>query len=222
MCCFGQATKISGQLLDADKTYRACLQLGTATDTADCTGQVCAQAAVPALQESDILTVLAAMTGEREQVPPMYSALKVNGKRLYELARAGVHVERKPRRIVIHRLQLRAWTAQQITFDVHCSKGTYVRTLGEEIAVALGTVGHLTALRRLALGPFHVGQAHTPEQLAADGWPAAALLGSDRALAHWPACTLDGEQAVHFLHGRQAWPVAVDAVTAGRDGTDED
>lgn len=152
--CFGQATKACGQLLGASKAYRGQLRLGTATDTADAEGSVITTVAVPRLTEAVVREVLEPLHGPREQVPPMYSALKHQGRRLYDLARRGMQVERQARAIRIDRLELLELTAETIEFEVHCSKGTYIRVLAEEIAVALGTVGHLGALRRLWVEPF--------------------------------------------------------------------
>lgn len=202
VCCFGQATKVSGLLLDADKSYEACLKLGVKTDTADSEGEVVDQAAVPELNEQNILNILNDFIGEQDQVPPMYSALKQDGKRLYELARAGIEVERKARRICIHELRLIRWTEDQIEFSVTCSKGTYVRTLGESLAVALGTLGHLSQLRRTRLGPFGVDKAQSPAAWEAAGWPESGLITSDQALLHWPEQVLDAPTTRLFCHGR--------------------
>lgn len=207
VCCFGQSTKVSGLLLDADKEYLATLSLGRATSTGDLTGETQQEASVPALTNERVAQVLDGMLGGQDQIPPMYSALKVQGKRLYQLARAGVEVAREPRRITIHELQLQGLDndfSPAIHFRVRCSKGTYVRTLGESIATALGTVGHLSALRRSGLGPFAITGARTPEQLAAmtDDQREAQLLGVDLALAHMPRVDLNDLTSADFVHGR--------------------
>jgi tRNA pseudouridine55 synthase len=202
VCCFGKATKVSGLLLDADKRYRAYLTLGQATATGDTEGEVVATQAVTNLNEEQIQQVLLELTGVQQQVPPMYSALKHEGKRLYELARQGIEVERKARAVTIHELTLLSWSNKHIEFEVHCSKGTYVRTLGEDIAKGLGTVGHLKALRRLSIAHFHVDTALTPDALEQQQWPREALLPSDDALRDWSRCTMGPEHSQRFCHGQ--------------------
>lgn len=151
--CFGEATKFSSFLLGADKTYLATARLGVQTTTGDTEGTVTAERPVTCSQ-SDVIAVLQAMRGEHEQVPPMYSALKQNGVPLYRLARQGIEVERKPRRVSIHRLDLVDFQPPMLHFSVTCSGGTYVRTLAEDIGHALGCGAHLTGLRRSAVGPL--------------------------------------------------------------------
>jgi len=207
--CFGQATKACGWLLDSAKVYRARLMLGAATDTGDADGIVLRSADVPALDDLRIESVLGTFQGPRQQCPPMYSALKFRGKPLYELARRGVEVERTPRPIVIHRLELLDRGPGEIEFEVACSKGTYVRVLGEEIAAALGTLGHLGALRRLEVEPFHprdmvslaaiedwVGRAGDPES------PPEWLLPVDAAFAGLPRIDLDPDQSIRITQGQ--------------------
>lgn len=202
--CFGQATKISGLLLDADKRYRVRARLGERTSTGDAEGPVVETAAVPELTPTTLAPVLARFTGSLEQVPPMYSALKHEGQRLYALAREGVEVERKARPVVIHRLDLLGVDGVEIELDVLCSKGTYIRTLVEDLAVALGTCGHVTYLERSGVGPFQ-GRGQTLESLAA--MPAdsldSQLLPADAALAGWPAVTLDAAGEHDILQGRE-------------------
>jgi tRNA pseudouridine55 synthase len=204
--CFGQATKVSGLLLDADKTYEARLQLGARTSTGDAEGEVVERLPVPALARERVEAALAALTGPQDQLPPMYSALKRDGRPLYELARAGVEVERTPRRIVVHRLRLLALDAASLTFEVECSKGTYVRTLGEDVARALGTCGHLGALRRTAVAAFAGHPLQSLDGLEALAGAEAALdallMPVDAALGAWPAVTLDAGGARDVLHGR--------------------
>ncbi|HSN73178.1 MAG TPA: tRNA pseudouridine(55) synthase TruB [Steroidobacteraceae bacterium] len=205
--CFGQATKACGDLLGASKVYRARIELGRATDSGDAAGETVATAAVPDLTPHAVDTVLAGFLGERLQTPPMYSALKVGGRRLYELARRGETVEREPRRIVIHRLCRVALDSGQLEIEVHCSKGTYVRVLGEEIAAALGTVGHLGALRRERVEPFDADAIvglDVVESLA-DRDPSALaslLLPVDASLSGLPAVVLDEDDTRALLHGR--------------------
>ena len=187
--CLGEATKTSGHMLESNKCYRAAARLGQATATGDPEGEVVETCDVPDLAEPAIEDALQAFLGETEQVPPMYSALKHQGRRLYELAREGLSVERKARRIVIHRLELLAWRRPDLEFEVLCSKGTYVRTLAMDIAGRLGSCAHLTALRRLYVEPFAGQQMHdieTLEALAHEGRLQSALLPLDAGLAGWP------------------------------------
>jgi tRNA pseudouridine55 synthase len=209
--CFGEATKVAGYLLDADKRYVATLALGSRTDTGDREGQIVASSPVPLLDAARIETALAGFRGDTTQIPPMYSALKRDGEALYDIARRGEVVEREPRPVRISSLTLIGWSADHIEFDVRCSKGTYVRTLGEDIAVALGTVGHLSALRRTDVGGAFTGlPVHTLESLDALAGDEAALdallLAPDRALVGWPQVTLTPSDAVRLGHG-QAVPV---------------
>ncbi len=205
--CFGAATRISPFLLDADKSYRTVARLGEATDTGDAEGAVIRQCPVPAIDAAKIEKVLNRFRGEIEQVPPMYSALRHKGQRLYELARQGKTVERPARRVTIHRLELRAWCATELELDVRCSKGTYIRTLVEDIASALGCCAHVTLLRRTTVHPFEDQPMMTLERLqalAADG-PAildGALLPTDAGLAHWPAVLLDEDETRRVLQGQ--------------------
>ena len=207
--CFGEATKVSTFLLDAHKRYRTTAALGAATDTGDLDGAVIERASVPPRSADDVATVLARFTGEIEQVPPMYSALKHDGERLYRLARAGQVVERPPRRVTIHALhRLDAGgaigpDAASLVLEVDCSKGTYIRTLVEDLAVALGTLGHVTSLRRVLVTPFDGTAMHrlpTLEALdacARDG----LLLPVDRALVATPELLLAPGQAERLLQG---------------------
>ncbi len=155
----GKATKISPFLEGMDKTYLATLKLGVQTDTGDLTGNLVSRREIPSLNRQMIEEVFNSFVGEQEQLPPMYSALKVNGKELYKYARQGQEVERKVRKINIYELKLISFKDDEITFLSKVSKGTYIRTLGEDIAVKLGTVGHLTSLTRLAVGPFSLENA---------------------------------------------------------------
>lgn len=207
--CFGQATKVCDWLLDSRKTYRVSAALGRQTDSADADGAVIAQAPVPPLDESLLRQTLQKFLGEQLQVPPMFSALKHQGRRLYELARRGEAVERAPRRIVIERIELLGHTDSELQFEVRCSKGTYIRTLVEDVARALGTLGHVAALRRVAVEPFDADSMHTVEALQA--MPPDALQGlllpADQALAHLPRIELDAAATVALSHGRVVpWP----------------
>ena len=216
--CFGEATKVSAWLLDAEKEYlvRACL--GERRDTGDSEGRVIATAEPPVLDAAGWQALFARFTGEIEQVPPMYSALKKDGRRLYELAREGREVERQPRRVRIRSLQLIAVESDELVFRVRCSKGTYIRTLVEDIAAAAGSVAFTRALRRVAVGPFRSADMLTLESLEAlQGAGAGSLDGClqpvDAALADWPAAEVDAAAAGRFLQGQQ-----VPAEYTARDG----
>ncbi|MBD3777006.1 MAG: tRNA pseudouridine(55) synthase TruB [Thiotrichales bacterium] len=199
--CLGEATKVSGLLLEADKRYTATLKLGECTDTGDTEGEVVETQAVPALTAEKIEQVLAQFMGESEQVPPMYSALKFQGKPLYHYARQGIEIERSARKITISALNLISFDQQQIVFDVLCSKGTYVRTLGEDIAKALGTVGHLTALHRTQTGSLKGDDMLTIEQIEAQG--KACLLPLDIALQHLQRINLNAAEIAAVKMGQK-------------------
>jgi tRNA pseudouridine55 synthase len=205
--CFGEATKFAGELLDADKAYLATVQLGITTDTADAEGQVLETRPV-AVSLEQLLSALNAFLGEIDQVPPMYSALKRDGKPLYEYARAGIDVERKARRVVIHSLELmepgHALANDQFSFLVRCSKGTYVRTLAADVGERLGCGAHLVALRRTAIGPLELHQAHTLaalELLEAEARD-QLLLPVDFLLADLVAAKLDARAAARLSNGQ--------------------
>lgn len=212
--CLGEATKVAGLFLDADKSYLARLQLGSATSTGDAEGEIRAEAPVPALSLVQVDATLAGMVGPQTQVPPMYSALKQGGQPLYRLARAGVEVERAARPIVIHELRCCRYDpdAGTLDFAVRCSKGSYVRVLGEDIARALGTVGHLTALRRTAVAGLPSGM-YTLEQIDALDPPArrGLLLSIAEALPHLPAHRLSAEEVARVRLGQRLRITAVDA-----------
>lgn len=202
--CLGEATKVAGEILAQRKCYRFSVALGSATATGDSEGAVTARASVPPLDPDALETVVAAFRGVQRQVPPMYSALKRDGQPLYRLARAGVTVERAARDIELHALTLTGLEPAALSFEAVCSKGTYIRVLAEDLARALGTLGHVSALRRLYVEPF-AGQAmHTLEALAqarAAGDP-AILLPSDFPLAHLPAVHLAEPEAERVRHGQ--------------------
>lgn len=192
--CFGEATKLSAFLLDADKSYVADIALGTTTTTADREGEVLRTRPVPLLTADALTRTLADFVGPQTQVPPMYSALKRDGRPLYAYARAGVELERKPRHVTIHSLHLLVLGPASLRVEVHCSKGTYIRTLAEDIGEALGCGAHLAALRRTRAGPFHLEDAHELSEFDVDGPTTrfdALLLPPDRALAGYPALDLD-------------------------------
>jgi len=216
--CFGEATKVAGLLLDADKTYRATLALGSRTATGDREGAVLETRPVPVLDQAQVEACLRRFRGDQQQVPPMYSALKRDGEALYALARRGVEVERAPRQVRILALSLEGLGPDELEFSVTCSKGTYVRTLGEDIASALGTVGHLASLRRTGISAFAGLPVHdfeTLERLAPDE-PALdrLLLPIDAALGNLPAVALTGEEARRFRQGQTVAPSSGTGATA--------
>ena len=202
--CFGQATKVSHWLLDADKVYEVEAAMGARTDTADADGQVVETSAVT-ISRPMLEAALDAHRGKIEQVPPMYSALKQDGQRLYKLAREGKEVERKARQVEIYELSIVHYDPARPVLRVRCSKGTYVRTLIETIAAAMGTVAHVAALRRTVLGPFASGGMVTLEQVAALAGDNDALdrllIPADRALEAFPAIELTADEAFYLRHG---------------------
>jgi tRNA pseudouridine55 synthase len=208
--CFGEATKVCAFLLDADKTYRVTAKLGTATDTGDATGAVVESADVPGMTAEEWDAVLQGFHGESLQVPPMYSALKKDGKRLYELARKGETVERKPRPIRIHAIELLETAGSRLVFRVRCSKGTYVRSLVEDIARAAGTVAHTARLHRETVADFRAEEMIDLEAVEgaaveAPGKLRERLMPPDTALTGLPEVRLDGPAAQRFCGGQ---PVA--------------
>ncbi len=200
--CFGEATKFSADLLDADKTYEAELLLGVTTDSGDADGVVTATAAVNVV-ESDILRVLPHFMGPIMQVPPMHSALKRDGRPLYELAHQGIVVEREARAVTIHELHLLEFSGDKICLSVSCSKGTYIRVLAEDIGAMLGCGAHLTALRRTRVGDLTVDGAVTLVQLGEQEEIArmSCLQPVDALLQSLPRVTVSGEAEQRFRHG---------------------
>lgn len=209
---FGAATKFSQQGLDADKRYRAFLALGVTTTTGDAEGNVLRERPV-CVSRGQLLEACERFTGTIDQVPPMHSALKHGGRALYEYARAGVVVDRPPRRVTIHRIDIIAFDDAQLVIDVSCSKGTYIRTLGEELGEALGCGAHLAGLRRTGSGALDVALAHTVEQLRslADAERDALLQPADALLAGTPEVRLGDEDAGRFLSGLRRRLDAADA-----------
>lgn len=202
--CLGEASKTAAFMLDAAKTYVARAILGAATATGDTEGEVVEQGPVPQHERAAVEQVLARFRGRIRQVPPMYSALKHQGQPLYRLARAGVEVPRESREVTVHALDLLRWEPPVLEFRVHCSKGTYVRTLAEDIARALDSCGHLQALRRLAVEPFEEREMVGLEALvAATGNDRGEdlLLPVDAGLRDWPVLGLNEAQAGRFRHG---------------------
>ena len=210
--CFGEATKVCAYLLNADKSYRVTVKLGSATDTGDGDGQECATAEVPELSVEAWDEILQSFRGVSAQIPPMYSALKKDGKRLYELARKGEVVDREPRTIRIDEICLLEHAGKRLVFRVHCSKGTYIRVLVEDIAKKAGTVAHTARLHRETVGDFESADMldmATVEALAEQGLAAlrGKLLPADVALAEMPGVTVAIEDAERFCGGQV---VAVD------------
>lgn len=205
--CLGHATKVSAFLLDADKRYEVTAQFGARTDTADSQGQIVETSSVRA-KRADLDEAVRALTGPIEQIPPMYSALKHQGRRLYTLAREGKEVERPPRAVVIREFVCTHFDGEAASFEVRCSKGTYIRTLMEDLAARCGTLAHVTRLRRTLVGPFDGENMLTLEALEAlseqGGHEAldGILVGADAALGHWPALNLDQNAAFLVSNGR--------------------
>jgi tRNA pseudouridine55 synthase len=205
--CFGEATKVCAFLLDADKSYRVTAKLGETTDTGDADGAVTGTAPVPELDAAAWQEVMDGFLGEIQQVPPMYSALKKDGKRLYELARKGEVVDREARPVTIYAIDLIEVAGTRLVFRVRCSKGTYVRTLVEDIARAAGTVAHTARLHRETVAAFQAedmldlrgAEAAAETDLA--GFR-ASLLPADEALAGWPSCRVSESDGARFSGGQ--------------------
>lgn len=213
--CLGEATKTAGFMLDSDKIYRATARLGIQTSTGDTEGDRIREEAVPDLDREAIETAMAGFVGEIEQIPPMYSALKHEGQPLYKLAREGREVERKPRKVTIHEFVLEGWAPPLLTFKVRCSKGTYVRTLAEDLAMALGTCAHLESLRRLSVSPFDESEMVAMDDLSRareDGMQEDLLHPIDAGLSELPRVEITEGQAQRFRHGN---PVIVDGLEPG-------
>lgn len=212
--CFGEATKFSRYLLDADKSYEAVIQLGVTTDTADAEGQVLEVKPVQVTPEQ-VEQVLQQFRGDIMQVPPMHSALKKDGQPLYKLARAGEVVERQPRPVSIYELNLLKLEGERLHIYAACSKGTYIRTLAEDIGAALGCGAHIAELRRTSAGPFDLTQSvdlqkliDLQEQQGAEALD-SFLLGSDAGLLHWDKAELSENTSFYWLNGQ---PVRVPGV----------
>lgn len=204
--CFGEATKFSHTLLDADKVYRAVLKLGITTTTGDTEGEIIARLPVQSDWEQ-VDAAVQSFRGPISQIPPMHSALKHQGKPLYEYARAGVEIERKARDVTILQIQLEQLDGDEATIFVRCTKGTYIRVLAEDIGNALGCGAHLIVLRRLETGGFQLSDAHTLEQLETMDASVRdqCLLTVDVLLHDLPSVELDDESAHYFRHGQAVW-----------------
>lgn len=217
--CLGEATKLSQFLLDSDKVYEGVCQLGTKTSTGDAEGEVIDTRPVPSFDEASLKKVFSQFLGDIEQIPPMHSAIKQNGQPLYKLAHQGIEVEREPRPVHIYELSLIEMNDTSFKFSLRCSKGTYVRTLVEDMGEVMGCGAHLTDLRRTAVGPFDLEAAVTPEELshvAADEGHAGLdklMIPMDKALENWPAVHLT-ENSTYYV--KQGQPVQVSkAPTSG-------
>ena len=202
--CFGEATKFSYALLDADKTYRALMRLGKTTTTGDAEGEITAEHPVE-VEQADVDTVLAKFRGQIQQLPPMYSALKHQGKPLYEYIRKGETIERELRSVVIHDLKLNSFSGNEMDITVRCSKGTYIRTLAEDIGAALGCGAHLIGLRRTAIAHFDLRDSYNWQQLESmtgaerDG----CILPLESLMPDMPRLQLDAEQIKRLAQGQR-------------------
>ncbi len=202
--CLGQAVRVSEYLIEHDKTYRARVQLGVETDTYDATGQVVATRPVDVSAEQ-VAAALDSFVGKIRQTPPIHSAIQKNGVRSYKLARRGIAIELEPREVEIYSIRLIEFAGNQVEFDVRCSKGTFIRSLAHDLGAQLGTGAHLSALTRLASGPFTLEQSLTPAEigdLAAQGRLAGRLLPMDLALDRFDALTLDAAAARAVQQGK--------------------
>jgi tRNA pseudouridine55 synthase len=211
--CLGGATKFSTYLLDADKRYRVRVRLGVTTTTADAEGEILETRPVAGLDEARVRAVMDRFRGPIDQLPPMYSAVKHQGERLYKLARQGIEVERQTRTVTIHALELLELALPELEMDVHCSKGTYVRTLAEDIGAMLGCGGHVIGLSRTGVGPYiqpesrfvTLGELEAIVMADEEGaYPLldALLLPLASALDHWPAVRLTADAAFYLRQGQ--------------------
>ncbi|HTJ96289.1 MAG TPA: tRNA pseudouridine(55) synthase TruB [Rhodocyclaceae bacterium] len=214
--CFGEATKFAGELLDADKAYEATLKLGQTTTTADAEGEVLQTRPVE-VTRATLDAALQAHLGVIQQVPPMYSALKRDGKPLYEYARAGVELEREARTVTIHGIKLIEWNGDSVRIAVDCSKGTYIRTLAEDIGETLGCGAHLSALRRTRIADITLENSITLADLEVAVDRDAALLPAEALLKELPAAQLDSQGSQRMLHGQSVqWPAAAETAVGQR------
>lgn len=222
--CFGEGTKFSQYLLDADKTYEVTLQLGVRTSTSDAEGEVVATKPVPTFSSAQIEAALQQFRGQIEQVPSMYSALKHQGKPLYQYAREGITIERPPRPITVYQLDCLEQTALTLTLRVHCSKGTYIRTIVDDLGEVLGCGAHVTALRRSAVGQYAGEHMVTLDALEAMSLPErdALLLDISTTLTNLPEIQLTAEMTLYMRHGQAVFvsgaPTAGLVKLVGADG----
>lgn len=224
--CFGNATRLSSYLLSGDKGYRVTARLGIRTDTLDADGRPVAEVPIGDLDAAAIEAQLGAFRGEIEQVPPMYSALKRDGRPLHELARSGIEIEREPRKVRIDRLQLIEWTAPFLVLEVDCTTGTYVRTLVDDLGQRLGCGAHVHALRRTWAAPFRAPKMHAMDeldQLIGDLPALDALLQPIETMVGWmPQVRIEGRDLISWRHGNpltlKAPPVAEEIAVTTMDG----
>jgi len=216
--CLGEASKTAAFMLEARKKYRATARLGEMTTSGDIEGEVIQTCQVSDTDAEKLVQSLQAFVGDIEQVPPMYSALKHEGKPLYEYARAGIEIERPARPVTIHAIDLVEWQSPRLSFDVHCSKGTYIRTLAEDIAKAMGSCAHLIQLRRTSVEPFESHPMVSLQQLQdakEHGGLEDFLLPVDVGLPDWPRVDLDAEQHAKFKHGNH-FSFSGEGISAGK------
>ncbi len=201
--CLGPATRLSEYAMHTHKRYRAEVHLGVTTDTYDAEGEIVAEADAGPITREMVEAELAAFTGDIEQIPPRYSAIKQGGRKLYQMARAGEAIEVEPRHVTIHALSLTAWNPPRLTLDVTCSAGTYIRSLAYDLGQRLGVGAHLSGLRRIASGAFTIEQAVPLDDLLAapDDWQ-RHLLPPDTVLGHLPAVQLDEQTTADVTNGR--------------------
>lgn len=195
----GTATRLLEFAVEGRKQYLVEVTLGKQTDTGDDSGSVVKEMPVPEFTEETLQKVLQSFLGKQKQLPPMYSAIKINGQKLYQLARKGVEVERELRDIEVYKLELLNFTANTLTLAVECSKGTYIRVLGEDIATALGTCGTMSFLLRTQVGSYHLNESYTLQEIAAD--PAACVEAPVTAVDHLPKLVLTDNQAARITNG---------------------
>jgi tRNA pseudouridine55 synthase len=200
--CLGAATRLSEYVMQSTKQYHARIRLGETTDTYDAEGEIQLVRDTAYVTREDALSALGAFQGEIRQVPPMYSAIKLGGRKLYDLARAGETVEREARTVQINSLQLGDWSPPEFTLDVRCSPGTYIRSLAYDLGEALGVGAHLTGLVRAASGYFKLENAVTLDTLLTDENWQSQIIPPQVALSAWPSIQLDAVDADHILHGR--------------------
>lgn len=213
----GEATKFASHLISSHKAYEATLRLGIETDSLDADGEITRERAVPALAREQLDAAAAALIGAQQQIPPMVSAIKVNGERLYKAAREGREVERKARSIVVEAFEILAVNLPEVHIRVRCSKGTYIRVLGADLGEALGCGAHVTALRRTWVAPFEGQEMHLPEAIETGG--DALLLPMDAGLGHLPRVQLDDVALQAFRHGHAVAAVELSAGDAASNPT---
>ncbi|MFC1889236.1 tRNA pseudouridine(55) synthase TruB [Thermodesulfobacteriota bacterium] len=219
--CIGEATKIIPYLGNSDREYEGTMVLGVETDTEDCTGIVTASPGAVGVEEEDVRCTVEKFIGHQEQTPPMYSAVKINGRRLYSIAREGRVVPRKPRKIMVHAIDLDAVEIPRIRFRVHCSSGTYIRTLAADIGRELGTGAHLESLRRTRCGEFTIGNALSLEALsgiASSGDRNGAVMSMSGALSRLPGVRVGEDLCRMIAHGREVFISGTDDPSRQRSG----